>query len=580
MISARKPVIAALVAALLFAVYLADRQRTSVENLAAIRLIDFDEMDAVSLVLHNENGDTELEKRPNGEWWITAPRELRADRDQVRAIIENIRGARKGSVFQADDLGDYGLASPDARVELRAVVGGERREIAIDFGDDAPQVGQVYACLAGTNEVFTVGDWVRGHARRGVGALRDHTLLSIKPDEVERIEVETARGSFVVQRTPDSSRWLIPEWKRPADQAFVSRVLTVLSTARALSIEDNPTTSTAKLGLEPPRLEVRLSGGGREEFLAIGSPMPGEDAFPVQSTMQPSLAIARAASLREVLQPLSAWGSKRFVWMPRGDIARVETRSGDSRMTLVRTGDDWIFASAPDMPVHPRKLEEFLQALEILQGGRLVAEDVTDPDDLVEYGFREEGYEALVTSVDGRVEGLRQGRTDTAEGLVYLLRVQDDSVWTVDFIEAQHYTRFRDGLADNRIHHGFADRTTRIVVRLPDGDRIVEKRNDVWRLETPGGASTILSAVAVRAFLTAVEELEWSSEIVGTVDAPVKARMEFLDADGEALHFVEELESSSQGYNLVRTPQGVYEAAAPAYRPVVDTLVVLFTTGK
>lgn len=99
-----------------------------------------------------------------------------------------------------------------------------------------------------------------------------------------------------------------------------------------------------------------------------------------------------------------------------------------------------------------------------------------------------------------------------------------------------------------------------------------------------GYPSYALASVAVVDFLHIVEELEWESIAALVGQPPVKARLEFRDGAGNAVFWLEELDSGrEEGMPekfTVRTPKGVFDVKPQAYRRLFDQWVLLLRTAR
>ncbi|MDK2971514.1 MAG: hypothetical protein PWP23_1269 [Candidatus Sumerlaeota bacterium] len=583
--SPRKPIIAALAACLLFALFLYDRGRQIAERSRVVetaRIIPFDSVEATFLRIVNDDGEFVLERRPNGEWWMTQPRELRASDTQVKTIVDNLHASKKSAPFTPESLAEYGLDAPLPRLTVRGTDG----EYTLLLGTDANRIGRVYATMSGEKQVFTVGDWIRNQGLVTIDHLRDKSLLAIEPERVSRIALRFPQESLTLNRA--EGQWWIKEWEQPANESLVDTALRTLATANAVHIADDPTTPAAQLGLETPRLAIELSQEGAEpRTLAIGRKIPGADQFYVQSPLHDGVAIVRAGYIEPLVRSRSDWGTKRFFWMPTDRYTRIETMSGSMRMTLLRDeSGTWTFEDTPDVPIHPRKLELFLGALDAWRGREMVMDFATAEEARAKFGIRDVSYQVLAMRADGTIDGLQLGITEPAEGSAFMRRVQDGSVWKVDATRVQFVRAFRADLQDKRIDHGWTGEVKRIVYSDPTTGTgfTIEQRNGVWIQRQEGSSANVLADVAVADFLGIVEELEWTS-ISALVGEPiVKARLDFQNEAGETVYWFEELDvktgtEASESFTL-RTPKGVFEIRPEGYKRLFEQWVLLLRTAS
>ncbi len=560
--SIRKPIIAALIAMILFVCYVADRhyiQSIRLQEIELARLINFDANDATRVELDNEDGHFVLEKRDGDQWWLLEPREMLADQAQVVAMIDNFHGAKKNEEFKTDDLSKYGLDEPSPVVQVFGRRDGKDQQFTVFLGNDANRMGRVYGMIDGQGTVFTTGDWVRNQANKSLKILRDKQLLHTRAESIESIHVEARANEFSITRADDSvTGWWMNEADRPADKQFVERVVNLLASARAVDVFDEVTTSTVQLGFDRPLVNLSLQTLKGEQFLTIGNKLPGTEDFYVRSTAQPTLAIVRGRYVTDMMMPESKWGSGRFVWHRPSDFARIETQSGNTTMAVVRDSQgDWKFDEFDGIPIHPVKMQAFLDALSAIAGQNQVAESPSLSDEKSKFGLRDESYTVRITLKDGSVEGLVQGSLIPSDGTVHLKRLQDDSIWLTN-AEVMHTVRkFRRDLEDRRIETGYAEKTKRIVLVVGATKVTFVEENNVWKMKMPGKPVAVLPTTDVQRFLFLAEELEWDNELASVTDQVMNMRIEFYDGDGAMLHWIDVLTNNIDS-KIIRTNQGIY----------------------
>ncbi len=539
----RKPVIAALVAGIMFLLWLGDRHFTrssTVRDVREARLIYFDAVDATGVELKNRHGRFVLEKRGGDTWWLVEPVEVLADQGQVEAMIDNMMGARKADRFKADDLSRYGLENPSPIITIIGNVGTEEQRETILLGSDANRPGRIYGMIEDNNEVFSTGDWVRSHTLRDLDLLRDKRILRVDPDGVESIALKTRDGSTLITKT---NRFVIPweirELSAPAETRFVERILANLSQAPATQIIDSPTTSTAELGLVEPPLTVQLETIDGSMSLVIGE-RDGDEWYATSST-QPGVITLRTRYISDLLQPASAWKSTRFLWHAPEKWKRVRTLAGNSEMNLVRGENSlWLFEESPDLPVDPRKLQVFFKALADLSANPGSTAPVADERDI---GVREGTYRVEITCSDGSIEGFAAGKVNPSEGIQWLLRLQDQASGT---IQAEDYHRtfaFRKDLQDRRVLSAFASQVAKVEMAFPKilgSSRTHSLINETgtWKIRSPAGRTFVPSPDAVAFFLEASESLEWDGLAVLKDEEPERI-FRFLDGDDELIAEIE-----------------------------------------
>ncbi len=568
--SPRKPLIAALAMAAMFLLWMADRnmvRNSAITDVRDARLIYFDAVDATRVELENVHGRFVLEKRDGDVWWLVEPVEVPADRVQVGAMIDNLMGAKKVERFAAKDLAPYGLDDPSPVITVFGNVAGEAVEETIMLGGDANRPGRIYGMTEGEDRVFAVGDWVRSHTLRDLDLLRDRRILRFDPDGVASFTVGTPDGSTTLVRSDRFAvPWEIQELGAPADTRFVERVLATLSEAPATTIDDEPTSSTAALGLERPRLTVELDANEGARALSLGK-REGDEWF-ARSSTQPGVLTIRTRYVADLLQPPKAWVTGRFVWHAPKNWRRIRTAAGNTETNLVRDeeGGEWYFEESPDLRIDPRKLSAFIDAISELRAGS--AGGLAGAGER-EAGVRDGTFRIEIEMADGATEGFAAGKLDTTEGVQWLLRLQDGFAGTIRAEDFHRVFVFRKDLQDRRVAEPFAERVRRVELTYFDslGTNLVYNvvnESGVWKVRLADGRVRVPPGQAVETFLRASEDLEWEDPAVLQDQKPVGVLRYFGEDDTEIV--VIRVFADKDGVPFMQVGKVVFYPVADAFR--------------
>lgn len=514
-----RPLIAMAAAVALFLVYKWDVNRVERLALAEIQsgqVLFQDPSNAIAIEFQEGESLIRLERSDRTERWrIVAPEELPAADAVVNAYLENMRGAKRQARFPATSLEQYGLADPRRSVTLTMRTSSGEETRILHFGTQLGDLGNVYTMLEDEDEVFTVSEWFFRQSGKTLESLRDRSLSRTDIARATSIRIDSPRHDFSVERRDaTSSEWALVQPERrpiPADRNIVERNILSLTQGQFVRVFDDLTSTTAQLGLDEPPAKVFVDG---TEVLRIGLPISEQQQFYAQSGSG-EIGIVAAAQMQDFFRAPLEWGTKRLVWMPREEMAEIETRSGGNRMLLMKSGEEWIFPDAPDALIRNDSLEALITGIQSLSAIQLVSADPSELD-MDRFGFREEGFSLIVRSADGREQGFRFGQTDSREGVTFTLRLQDNTLWRIDFLGQRSVFKFRGDLLDRRIEPRLVERTARFEVETAqEGAMVVEKKGSAWSATLPGGRPVTMMPVAILRFLEAVQDMEAESEMFG-----------------------------------------------------------------
>lgn len=538
----RRPIIAALLACALLAIYVVDKrvqEKAFIIKAAEDRVLIFDPAQVTHIKIHGPGGDYALE-REGAKWFLREPSNFRADKSQVDALIGNVIGARKSPPFVPSDLATYGLDPADTKFEI-TVAGKNGAEVhTIEFGKARSDGGRVYARTNGGKEIFTVGDWVPRQGDRTLNDWRNHTLSDGLPPGATSFEIASARGDVSLIKKDNRWRFRTNSLEGPADNIMVENALLSLERGRMTEVIDKPTSTPMQLGFERPIVTV---SSGSEKILTVGRMLPGSGNFSV-SIGDGAVGIATPEVLREFLRAPLEWSSKRFVWGEHGDVTGVTIRSGSAELVLKTENGKWLFADTVEVPVNQDRARLLWKDITELAAVRLI-EGPRAPDAPTDPRFKHIQLAVRVQFADGAEQGFDFGVTDVREGITYVRRSHDDTIWGVDFTASKKFFKFRADLEERRLIPALAAKTKRIELRTDNKQSIsFDMVGNNWRIKMPNGKSVMAPLGDVESFLTGIEDLEWSSAVLNEMNkAPFFSFSFYAEGEAEPFHKIEMLDT-------------------------------------
>jgi len=577
--SMRRPIFAAILACILLAVYWTDKrasERAFIVKAAEDRVLIFDKEQVTSIRIHGPAGDFLLEKE-GAKWFLREPSQFRADNSQVDALIGNVIGARKSPPFLPDDLATYGLDPADTRFEITVQGKNGPEEHTIEFGKSRSDGGRVYARVNGGEEIFTVGDWVPRQGDRTLDDWRNRTLSDGLPPNATSFEIASVRGDVVLTKKENRWRYRTGNLEGPADNVMVENALQSLARGRMTEVIDKPTSTSMELGLDRPIITVTSNN---ERLLTIGRKLPGSGSFSIP-VGDGAVGIATPEVLREFLRAPLEWSTKRFVWGEHGDVEGVRIRSGSAELDLKAENGNWFFRDTPDVRVNQTRANQLWKDITSLAATRLI-EGPRAPDAPVDPKFKHKQLELRVKFADGAEQGFDLGVTDVREGITYVRRIQDDSTWGVDFTASDRFYKFRAEMEERRLIPEMAARTKRIELRT-DGNQSIkfEAVGTNWRITTPAGKVAMAPLGEVEDLLAGLEDLEWSSAVLGDMQkAPMISFSFYGEGDTAPFHKIELVDQVvGKDGNItefyVRTNSGLYLVSYSEYQQFDQPLLKL-----
>ncbi len=233
----------------------------------AKKLLSLKADDVSALTLAYPDKEIVLKKTAAG-WHMQKPLDVNADQTAVTNMVSALTDAELKRTIEgkAEKLDVYGLDKPEAVVTVGLTNG--KTLPALKLGKTAPIGFSAYAQIEGETEVKIVPSVFQSGMKRDVKDLRDKTIIDFKDEEVQGIEIQSAKGETELARDGDGWKIVKPEAHK-ADPTEVRALLAAIKGVRADDFVDQPT-ALADYGLDKPRGTIAVVVGAdktRKEIL-------------------------------------------------------------------------------------------------------------------------------------------------------------------------------------------------------------------------------------------------------------------------------------------------------------------------
>ena len=179
--------------------------------------------------------------------------------DMVRVIDE-----------QPKDLAEYGLTDPRIRIDFKTV--GETAFGGLLIGRKTPTGENLYAKRTDQDRVLLIGAHQESSLSRTTFDLRDKTVLTVRRDQVDAIEISVSGERLGFKK--DADRWtMVSPVAARADFGAVDGLIGSIETAQMKSVvSDTEPTPTAlrSYGLDRPSVTAAIGFGSARATLLLG----------------------------------------------------------------------------------------------------------------------------------------------------------------------------------------------------------------------------------------------------------------------------------------------------------------------
>jgi hypothetical protein len=227
-------------------------------------------------------GKTVIDLTKKDDSWYIAPKEYPADAGKVKNMLDNIEKLTLTALVSESKNYDLYDLSGEAKINVKAWQADNLKR-DIEVGKTASSFRHTFVKTAGDDRVFHARGNFRNIFDTTVDDLRDKTILTYTPSDIQQIQITAEKQSFMLTRTqlpekeesptaekeesaaPPAQKtgWQTPDG-RTGDEAAVSQLLNTLSNLRCETfIEDR-----GKEDFTAPLINIRLKGS-QEYSLSI-----------------------------------------------------------------------------------------------------------------------------------------------------------------------------------------------------------------------------------------------------------------------------------------------------------------------
>jgi hypothetical protein len=400
------------------------KEREQAEEEAS-RLFRFTPEDVIELELKKPGSLIHLIRDEKG-WQMDSPVKAKADDKSVHSVLQYITETKNDSKYVMEEnpspqrLVEFGLSNPSLQVEIR--VKGEPAK-TIYFGDRGPTQNVAYAMVKGDPRVYRVVADARAEADRDDYYFRDKTIASFKPFEADKLEI-SINGQTMRAELPMMGKWEITQpLKARADLVKIMELLSKLSEGEIKAFIDEEPKDLGLYGLNPPRAEVSVWGGGDNKgvtTLLFGDKDIKKRGVYVKHKDSPNVFLLEEDVWDILPRDVSHLRDQSVFFFEEEKVTKIQLKSPIKETLWEKDSHaEW----KQKMPVNSSvEFSIIKDLLEKLKGVRIKEFVVDNPKDLKEFGLNKPAYTIKIWQEGSNTpQELNIGKTDNSGRAVYAL---------------------------------------------------------------------------------------------------------------------------------------------------------------
>lgn len=349
-----------------------------------------------------------------------------ADKFAVDPMIGSlVRAEKQGSIEDAADLGNYGLAEPEMVVILSA---SGQSPVTLDLGADAPGTQDVFVRVKGDEAVYRIRRTVKTSLDKTLFDLREKAVARVEPADIRAVEL-TAGGETIHLARDAQDQWRFTQpLTSLALKTDVESLIRKASNTRATAFIDNAT-DLEIYGLT--QTATRVTYFGKDESLRtllVGRKDELRGGYYVKHAANPSIMVVPEDFVADTVgKSIDDLQLKNLFTFQNYECEILQATSPAGSYRLEKIDYQWHMTEPRDASCDFSTVNEMVRQIFNAKAFRLV-DAVTDA---TVFGFEEPVLTLTCESRDGARQTVVFGAELPRESNIFARRLADHTVMVV-----------------------------------------------------------------------------------------------------------------------------------------------------
>jgi hypothetical protein len=328
---------------------------------------------------------------------------------------------------------------------------------------------------------------------------QEKVFPDLQSDKIDRITVKSDKGDTTsVQK--QSGSWRVTEpLPTGADESELSGITSNLASMEVQRVIDDQPGDVKQYGLDPARVEVTFTSGGKDRKILLGQKTPSGSDMYAKLPDKPRVFVVPSFLDTTFDKSTFDLRDKTILKIDREKTDRLDIQTADHAVKLVKQGSEWKIAAPVDARADFSAIEGILGRLNSTPMKAITAPEA-DAAALKEYGLDKPEITVHV-GVGSSEAGLAIGKA-AAEGTVYAKDLSRPMVFTVEKALVDDLKKSPDDFRVKDLFDARSFNTTRLDVTYKGQTLAFQKDKDAWKQVTP--ASKAVDSPRMDGLLTAL----------------------------------------------------------------------------
>jgi hypothetical protein len=341
----------------------------------------------ISFTVTSKDGKKFTCRRDGSAWSIVEPQKLGVDQSAVDSFLSSLTSATVDEVVDPHpaNLRDFGLDSPVTTIDVSTTA--KPAQLTLMLGDETPTSSGLYAEVGGNPRVITLADYLKSSLEKSMFDLRDKRIVTLDPDQLQKIEVESKDENWTIAKNPEGVWDLVLPPAVRADRFSVDDLVSQLrsTTMQAIVAEDKK--EVGKYGLDSPDLRIKLTGPGGTQTLTLGK-KDGDNYDATNSSLDPIFTVGSRLDTSFKKDPAELRAKDLFSFVS-SDAKHLEVTTPKGHWVFEQQNNKWKQTSPVAKDEPSDKVESVLNDLLDL---RAQSFPKASPGDLSAFGLAKPGF--------------------------------------------------------------------------------------------------------------------------------------------------------------------------------------------
>jgi len=269
--------------------------------------------DITALTIEDAQGNVVELAKVTGDWVLPNADQYPVKSEAVGELLEKLTAMTTGRLVTKSDT---------SHKRLQVAADAFQRRLDLETSDGAtetiyigssPQYGSVHFRLEGEDETYLTSELTTWDVNAAASAWIDTSYQSVAQDDIIRMTLENANGTFTFEKEEDRWRMVAPPSMEETQSLDETQVEAVLRRAASITMK-RPlgTEEQAAYGLDEPNAMVTLETAEKTVTLKVGAEDTDDNSYVVKSSESDYYVRVAATSVRALVEN----GREAFIMEP------------------------------------------------------------------------------------------------------------------------------------------------------------------------------------------------------------------------------------------------------------------------